>query len=282
MALVVVLATAVIEVWGSFETGSLALLADVGHVLADLVALALALVTVWVAARPHTAQWTFGFHRAEVLAAALNGLLLLSVSLFLTFEAVQRLMNPSEVKADGLILVAAAGLACNALAAVLLGHSHSMNVRAARLHVLSDLGGSVVAVAAGVLLAITDIDRIDSLLSLVIVALIVIAATRLLRDTAYVLMDRVPRGIDLGEVDRALRDLPGVRAVHDVHCWSITTEFIAFAAHLQVTPGYDPQRSIEEASALLHDRFGIGHTTLQPEVIPLHSLVEVGEERFPP
>jgi cobalt-zinc-cadmium efflux system protein len=277
VAIVIVLATAVVELAGSIVTGSLALLADVGHVLADVVALALALVGVWFAGRPHTLQWTFGFHRVEVLAAALNGLTLLAISALITVEAVIRLRHPSEVEAGGLIVVASAGLVANGVVARILGHSHSMNMRAARLHVLSDLGGSVVAVMAGVVIALTGSSRVDPLLSLAIVALIVVAALRLLRDAVTVLLDRVPRGLDLAEVERSLRELPGVLAVHDMHCWMITTDFIAFAAHLQVAPGRDPQQTIEAASTLLGDRYGIAHTTLQPEVTPVYQPVEVRE-----
>jgi cobalt-zinc-cadmium efflux system protein len=274
-ALVIVLATAVVELGGSIVTGSLALLADVGHVLADVVALVLALVGVWFAGRPHTLQWTFGFHRVEVLAAALNGLTLLAISALITVEAVMRLRHPSEVEAVGLIVVAFAGLVANAVVARMLGHSHSMNMRAARLHVLSDLGGSAVAVTAGVVIALTGSSRVDPLLSLAIVALIVVAALRLLRDAVTVLLDRVPRGLDLAEVERALRELPGVLAVHDMHCWMITTDFIAFAAHLQVAPGHDPQQTIEAASTLLAERYAIAHTTLQPEVTPVYQPVEL-------
>jgi cobalt-zinc-cadmium efflux system protein len=277
VAIVIVLATAVVELAGSIVTGSLALLADVGHVLADVVALALALVGVWFAGRPHTLQWTFGFHRVEVLAAALNGLTLLAISALITVEAVRRLRHPSEVEAGGLIVVASAGLVANGVVARILGHSHSMNMRAARLHVLSDLGGSVVAVMAGVVIALTGSSRVDPLLSLAIVALIVVAALRLLRDAVTVLLDRVPRGLDLAEVERSLRGLPGVLAVHDMHCWMITTDFIAFAAHLQVAPGHDPQQTIEAASTLLGDRYGIAHTTLQPEVTPVYQPVELRE-----
>lgn len=212
-----------------------------------------------------------------MLAAAFNGLTLLAMSALITWEAVMRLRAPAEVEAGGLILVATAGLVANVVVARILGHSQSMNVRAARLHVLSDLGGSIVAVGAGVAIALGGSSRSDPLLSLVIVALITVAALRLLRDAGAVLMDRVPRGIDLAEVERSLREAPGVLAVHDMHCWTITTGFVAFAAHLQVAPGHDPQQAVEEASAVLRERYGIAHTTLQPEVVELYQPVEVGE-----
>ncbi|MFN8584337.1 MAG: cation diffusion facilitator family transporter [Dehalococcoidia bacterium] len=274
VALILVLVTAAGELWGSIVTGSLALLSDMVHVSTDFVALALALVSVRVAARPHTLQWTFGFHRIEILAAALNGLSLLVVSAFIVREALARIGDPGDVHAAGLTAIAAIGLGSNAVTAVVLGHSHSMNMRAARLHVLSDLGGSVVAVIAGVAIGITGATRIDPVLSLVIVALVVVGAVRLLRAAVEVLMDRVPRGIDLAEVEGALLTVPGVAGVHDMHCWTIASGFIAFAAHLQLAPGADPQMSIEHAATILEGRYGIAHTTLQPEQAPSPRLVE--------
>ncbi|MEZ4553735.1 MAG: cation diffusion facilitator family transporter [Dehalococcoidia bacterium] len=274
VALVLVLVTAAVELWGSIVTGSLALLSDMVHVFTDFVALTLALVSVRVAARPHTLQWTFGFHRIEILAAALNGLSLLVVSAFIAREALVRIGAPGDVAAGGLTAIAAFGLVSNALTAFVLGHAHSMNMRAARLHVLSDLGGSVVAVAAGVTIQITGATRVDPILSLVIVALIVVGAVRLLREAVEVLMDRVPRGIDLQEVERSLLAVPGVAGVHDMHCWTIASGFVAFAAHLQLAAGADAQASIERASAMLEREYGIGHTTLQPEEAPSPRLVE--------
>lgn len=270
IALALAVGTAALEVWGSLFTGSLALLADAGHVLGDAGALTLALAAVWFASRPHSLRWTFGFHRAEVLAATLNAVALFAIAAFVTWRAVVRLRAPIEVDAAGLMAVALAGLLANALAAWVLRGPASLNVRAARLHVLSDLGGSLVAVGAGVLTALTGGTRIDPLLSLVIVALVVFGAARLLRETVEILMARVPRGVDLEQIERALRSLPGVAAVHDMHCWTITTGFIAFACHLQLAPGADATASVERATALLRDQFAIEHATVQPEAAQLH------------
>lgn len=275
LALAVVGATAVLELWGGITTRSLALLADFGHVASDVAALGLALAAVRVSARPHTMRWTFGFHRAEVIAAALNGLGLLAIAAFIAVQAVARLREPEAyVGATGLIIVASIGLVANLVAAWLLGHGDSINIRAARLHVLFDVMGSVIAVVAGVVIAPTGWTWVDPALSLASVVLLVVGAVGLLRSALAVLMEAVPPGIDLAAVDRALRGVSGVVAVHDMHCWSITTGVIAFAAHIEVAPGHNPQFAVQRATSILRQRFGIGHVTLQPEVVPVHRPAE--------
>ena len=265
LALLIAVAVAAFEFWGSLITGSLALLADAGHVIADAGALTLALAAVYVAGRPHSTRWTFGYHRAEVLAASVNGLTLLLIAAFIVWRAVDRLRSPSEVEGGGLIVIAAIGLLANAVAWWILKGPSSVNVRAARLHVLSDLAGSVVAVFAGAVVLTTGWERADSLLSLAIVGLIVLGALRLLHETFGILMAGVPPGIDLAEIDAELRALPGVASSHDMHCWTITTGFVAFACHLQLAPGADAHEVVEEASSLLRSRFGIEHVTIQPD-----------------
>ena len=269
IALAIALVTAAVEVAGSIATGSLALLADAGHVFADIGALSLALLAIRFAARPHTMRWTFGYHRAEVLAASLNALALLAIAAFITWRAVDRLRNPSEVEAAGLLAVATAGLLANLVALLILRGSISVNVRAARLHVLSDLGGSLAAVAAGLIIALTGWDRADSLLSLVIVALVVLGALWLLRETAGILMARVPAHIDLPALTKQLQALDGVVATHEVHCWTITSGFVTFACHLQLAPTADPDAVLAAASELLRTDWHINHITIQPEPIPL-------------
>ena len=269
IALAIALATAAVEVAGSVATGSLALLADAGHVFADIGALSLALLAIRFAARPHTMRWTFGFHRAEVLAASLNALALLAIAAFITWRAVERLSDPTEVEAAGLLAVASAGLLANLVALLILRGSISVNVRAARLHVLSDLGGSLAAVAAGLITVLTGWDRADSLLSLAIVALVVLGALWLLRETAGILMARVPAHIDLPALAAELEALDGVLAAHDVHCWTITSGFVAFACHLQLSPGADPDAVLAAATELLRSNWHIDHVTIQPEPLPL-------------
>jgi cobalt-zinc-cadmium efflux system protein len=272
-ALGLVVATAVLELVGGLLTHSLALIADFGHVISDAAALALALIAVRIAARPHSMQMTFGFHRAEVIAAAINGLTLLAIAAYIAFEAVQRLRHPEPyVGAVGLIVVATIGLVANLVSAWLLGHGgDSLNMKAARLHVLMDCLGSVIAIVAGLVIAPTGWTIVDPLLSLGSVVLLVIGALRILRGALGVLMDAVPPDIDLDAIARGLRGVSGIVAVHDIHCWSIDTGVAAFAAHIEVAPGHNPQFAVQRATEVLRTRYGIGHVTLQPEVVPMHS-----------
>jgi cobalt-zinc-cadmium efflux system protein len=272
-------ATAALEVWGSVVSGSLALLADATHVLTDVGALSIALGAVWLSGRPHTLRWTFGYHRVEVLIATLNGLLLLAVAAFVAWRAIDRLQSPSDIEVGPMLAVAAIGLVANAVALLILRESESVNVRAARLHILSDLGGSVAAVAGGLAIAATGQDRVDSVISLAIVVLVTVGAIRLLRETTAILMARVPDSVDLAEVDAALRGIDGVRAVHDMHCWEVTKGFVAFVAHLDVVPGAEGTTIVAEAADLLRERFGIEHVTIQPEEIALHDLEAPAERR---
>jgi cobalt-zinc-cadmium efflux system protein len=268
IALALALGTAAVEVVGGLASGSLALLADAGHVATDATALTLALGAVWLSQRPHTSRLTYGYHRIEVLAASANGVLLFGVAALVAWHAVERLLSPSPVEAGLLLVVALAGLASNAVALVMLHGSESVNVRAARLHVLSDLGGSIAAVAAGVIAATTGWERADPLLSLLIVGLVCLGAWRLLGDTLSILMERVPAGLDLAEVERALRGVPGIRAVHDMHVWTVTSGFLVFTAHVEVT-SVDVLATVHAASDLLRDEFGIAHVAIQPEGVRL-------------
>lgn len=264
VALVIALATAGIEVAGGIASGSLALIADAGHVVTDATALALALGAVWLARRPHTFRLSYGYHRVEVLAASANGLLLFGIAGLVAWHAVGRLREPREVEAGTLLVVAAVGLLANAGALAMLHGSESVNVRAARLHVISDLGGSVAAVLAGVIAQTTGWGRADPLLSLFIVALVCAGAWRLLGDTVGILMERTPAGLDTVEVEQALRGIPGVFAVHDMHVWTVTTGFLVFTAHVEVTSP-DVLGTVHAASDLLRDRFGIDHAAIHPE-----------------
>src|SRR5690606_7640316 len=219
-----------------------------------------------------TLQETFGYHRAEVIAATLNSLGLIAIAGLITWHAVQRIGDTPEVHGGGLLIVAAVGLVANVAQAWVLGHSHAINVRAARLHVLSDLGGSVAAVTAGLGIALTGWHLLDPLLSLVIVALVVFGALRMLRETLGILMENTPSDLDIEAIEGALRDEPGVLAVHELHAWTITSGFVALAAHIQVRPDRDGAEVAERASSMLHQRFGLHHVTLQPEHPVVHDL----------
>lgn len=282
IALLLASVTAMFEVAGGIVTGSLALLADAGHMIGDAGALAMAIAAVWFAARPHTLRWTFGFHRAEVLAATANAMALFVIAGFILWHAVARMRDPVAVDAMGLTAVALVGLAVNALQLWILRDPRGVNVRAARLHVLADLGGSLAAVAAGVATALTDQPRFDSLLSVVIVALILFGATRLLRETVAILMGAVPDEIDLADVEAALLEVPGVLAIHDLHCWSVTSGFIALICHLEVSPVADAARVVRGGAAVVRSRFAIEHVTIQPEVAQLHDPLLTHPSADPP
>ncbi|MCA9847880.1 MAG: cation transporter [Dehalococcoidia bacterium] len=275
IALVLALGTAAMEVIGGVVSGSLALLADAGHVVTDATALTLALAAVWISNRPHTRRLTYGYHRVEVLTASLNGLLLFGIAALVGWHAVERLRTPSDVESGTLLVVAAFGLGSNVIALFMLHGSESVNVRAARLHVLSDLGGSVAAVAAGLIGVTTGWDRADPALSLVIVVLVCVGAWRLLNDTISILMQRTPPGLDLAEMQRALRTIPGVHAVHDVHVWTVTSGFVVFTAHIEVHRR-DPFDVVHDAVHLLEDRYGIEHAAIHPERVRLLDIEDGG------
>lgn len=271
------MATGVLELGGGFATGSLALLADAGHVLVDSGALLMALGAVWIAQRPHSLRWTYGFHRVEVFVATINGLPLLGLAAVIAWHAVRRIGGEApEVEGSGLLLIAAVGFLANLLALyVLRDPGVSVNVRAARLHVLSDLGGSAAAVVAGLVVTLSGWTRIDPLLSLAIVVLVGFGAIRLLRETFEILLERVPHAVDLAAIEAALRDDPAILGVHEVHCWTVTSGFVAFTAHIEVAAAADAVATVRRANDILRDRFNIGHVTLQPEppmsvgIIPL-------------
>lgn len=271
-ALGIAAATVALELWGGWLTGSLALLADAGHVLSDVGALALAIFAIWLAGRPHSASRTYGFHRAEVLAAALNALALLAVAAVVAWEAVRRLESPPEVRGIGLIAVASVGLGANLLQAWILRDARSINIRAARLHVLADAAGSVVAVSAGVGIQLTGWLVLDPALSLVIVVLVVGGAVRLLREVLGILMEHPPANLDVDTLRAALLERRDVFAVHEVHLWMITSGFVAFTAHIEVRPTADAVAIAAGCATMLRERFGIEHATIQPEYAPLHEI----------
>ncbi|MCC6237464.1 MAG: cation transporter [Dehalococcoidia bacterium] len=272
VALGIAIVTALGEVVGGGITGSLSLLADASHVAGDGAALLLALAATILSARPHTARWTFGLHRVEVLAAGANGFVLLGLAVLLTWQAAHRLQSPSAVNGGGLLLIALAGLVANGAQLLVLGHGRSLNMRAARLHVLSDLGGSVVAVTAGIVIALSGEPRFDSLATLVVVALIVIGALRLLHEVLDVLLARVPHELDLEAVEYALLHLEGVRAVHDIHAWTVASDFVTFDCHLELAEGADAPAVVQAAAAMLERQFGLTHVTIQPERRPILDL----------
>lgn len=269
IALIITATFLIAEVVGGLLTNSLALLADAGHMATDVAALTLALFAVWLARRPMTPQRSFGYYRAEVLAALLNAATLVAISLYIFWEAFQRLTEPPEVDSGPMLVIAVAGLLANAGSAWVLmrggGHEHNLNIRGAFLHVVGDMLGSVGAITAALIMLATGWYLADPLLSAGIGLLILWSSWRLLRDSVNVLLEATPAHIEAGEVRAAMTGVDGVVDVHDLHVWTVTSGLVALSSHIEVTEDRDWNTVLFELSECLWDRFGIAHITLQPE-----------------
>lgn len=272
LALTLVLAASYMlaEAVGGWLTGSLALLADAGHMLSDAAALGLSLFAIWIAQRPPNPRRTWGYHRTEILAALANGAALVAISVWVVIEAVERFRNPPEVDAPLMMAIAVGGLVVNLTGLAILsgGRNESLNVRGAWLHVLTDALGSVQAIAAGVLIWAWGWNWADPVASVLIALLVVWSAWNLLKETVGVLMEGTPAHIDLDEVRNTLARLPGVCGVHDLHVWTITSGMEALSAHLVVVEETSTTVLLRQVQASLHDRFGIHHATVQIEPEP--------------
>ena len=245
---------------------SLALVADAGHMVNDAGALALAAAAAWFAKRPASRLHSYGFGRAEFIAALVNSLALLALVAWLAVSAVQRLQDPRAVAGEAVSVTAALGLLINILVAWLLSRgAKNLNTRAALLHVAGDLLGSIAALIAGVVITFTGWTPIDPLLSLVIGALIVTSSLRLLREALHGLMEGVPPHLSLEEIGRAMAAVPGVVSVHDLHVWSVAPDEPMLSAHLMLRDLRRWPAILAETRALLAERYGIEHATLQPE-----------------
>jgi cobalt-zinc-cadmium efflux system protein len=259
----------VAEVAGGIVSGSLALLADAGHMLSDVAALALSLVAIRIAQRPPTAQRTYGYHRAEILAALANGAALVAIAALIVREAAERFAHPPEVRAGLMLAVASGGLVVNLLSLALL-HRHrasGLNLRGAWLHVLTDALGSVQAMAAGALIAWFGWRWADPLASLLIALLVAYSAWGLVRESVGVLMEGVPEGVDVDELGRAIGGVDGVTGVHDLHVWTITSGFVSLSVHAHVVPGRE-SAALSAIRSVIESRFGITHSTIQVEPAP--------------
>jgi cobalt-zinc-cadmium efflux system protein len=259
-----------VEAAAAFLTGSLALLADAGHMLADAGGLALALFAVWVAGRPATAEKTYGYYRVEILAALVNAIALLGVAAFILFEAYHRVFAPRPVAAKPMLVVAALGLLVNLVCAFMLhrGAAESLNVRAAYLEVLSDAATSAGVIAAGAIVLLTGWTLADPIASIVIAVMIVSRTWHLLVQAVNVLLEGTPAHLELGEIEEAMTSVPGVRRVHDLHVWTLTSGREAMSAHVVVDDVRESDRLLETLHTVLHARFGIDHTTIQVETAP--------------
>jgi cobalt-zinc-cadmium efflux system protein len=278
-------AVAVVEVVGAWLSGSLALLADAGHMVTDAAAVGIALSASYVATRPATSRRTFGFHRVEILAALVNAVVLLVVCGYLAYTGVRRLVDPVEVEAAPMLVFAVVGLAANAASAGLL-HGRkdgSMNVRAAYLEVLSDLVGSVLVVLAALVVLATGFVRADSVASLLIAALILPRSYWLLRDAIDVLLEASPGHLDLEDVRAHLARVPGVVDVHDLHAWTITSGMPSLSVHVTVTDETLARRGVgallDDFSGCMATHFSVDHATFQVEPQSHRDHEDLGEHR---
>lgn len=279
LALGITAAFTVVEVVGGLLTGSLALLADAVHMLSDNVALALALFAVWLAGRPSTPRRTYGYKRAEVLAALANGVALVALSIWIFYEAIRRLADPPDVLGGWMLGLGVVGVGVNLSAAAILSRarSGSLNVEAAFRHVLADLLGSFGVVVAAATILATGWLEADPLVSVLIGVLVLVSSWSILRDSTTILLEAAPSGIDTRAVGERLAHAPGVVEVHDLHIWTITSGFPALSAHVLVGRGEDCHARRLELARLLGDAFGIEHTTLQVDHVgDRDELVELG------
>lgn len=255
------------EVLGGLLTNSLALLSDAGHMFSDTAALGLSLCAFQIARRPATSKKTFGYQRLEILAALINGLVLWLVVGVIFTEAYRRFLDPPEVDAPGMLVVAVVGLAVNVVAGRILYacNQGNLNIRGAFLHVLGDALGSIGAIVAALIILVTGWTLADPLVSCLIGILILYTSWELVRESVDILMQSVPRGIDTADVQRAMEQVTGVLKVHDLHVWTVTSGVFTLSAHAVIQESGDPQTILDQMEARLKSAFAIEHTTIQLE-----------------
>ena len=263
----------VAEVLGGLLTGSLALLADAGHMLSDALSLGIALFAVWLAGRPATPNRSFGYKRAEILAALFNGATLVAISIWIFVEAYGRFFEPPEILGGWMLAVAALGLVVNVAGVMILWRSggESLNLQGALRHVMADVLGSVGAIAAALVILATGWWYADPIISVLIGLLVLGSSWRLVRDSINILLEGTPSGIDAGEVGRSMVGVPGVSEVHDLHVWTITSGYPALAAHVLVGRDEDCHARRRDLEEILAREYGIEHTTLQVDHVGDHT-----------
>jgi len=264
-----------IELVAGVTSHSLALLADAGHMFADVVGMALSLGAIAIAARPRTTGRTFGLYRLEILAASVNAVLLLGIGVVILVEAIRRLAEPPEVGSSIVIAVAALALVGNAASLRFLGHGRaaSLNLGAAYLEVLGDLAGAGAVLVAGLVIASTGWRQADAVASIIIAVLVAQRTVALLRESVDVLLEATPKGVDMSEVERHILEAPGVQAVHDLHAWTITSGMNVVSAHVVLGPEGLPGDVLDHLGRCLSDDFDIDHSTFQLET-PEHVVWE--------
>ena len=253
------------EVVAGLIGNSLALLADAGHLLTDAAALGFSLVASTMATRPAAGRWTYGYSRLEILAAQANGITLGLIAIWVVWSAIQRLVAPDEVRGGLVLIVALAGVLISAVASLMLARAsrESLNVRGAYLHVLTDVAAFGAAALAGALILLSGWDRFDPIASLAVAGLMLWSSAQLLRESTLIFLERAPSDVEPEAIGRALVAEPDVVEVHDLHIWTVTSGFPALSAHVLVRPEADCHATRRHLEAILADRYGLRHTTLQ-------------------
>lgn len=256
-----------VEFLGGLLTNSLALLADAGHMLTDTAALALAVVGLRVAARPSDTKHTFGFKRAEVITAFLNGVFLILLSLYIAYEAFQRFSEPPEINTVPMFFIALLGLGVNGIGMFLLfqGSDGNINIRGAFIHVLGDTLGSVGAISASIIIFFTGAYWVDAMASLLITALIILTGSRLFRESLHILMEGTPTGLDAKQIEERIMEVEGVDHVHELHLWSLTSGHNNISFHVSIVEGIPCRQVMKTLQTLLREEFGLDHSTIQIE-----------------
>ena len=273
---------------GGWLTNSLALIADAGHMLTDVAALSLTLAAIWFGGRAATAKKTFGYYRLEILAAFVNGIALVLLSIWVIYEAVQRWQSPPVINGMRLMIIAAGGLVVNIIAAKLLhfGHKHDLNIRAAWLHVMGDLLGSLTAIVAGILIVTLGWLWADPLCSVLISLIIIFGSWRLIMESVNVLLEGTPAHISLSAVENTILETWGVDGVHDLHVWTISSGIEALSAHISHDESVLHSELLVRVRERLHERFGIDHLTIQMETLSHEAeavyVCETGTKCFEP
>jgi len=276
------------EAVGGWLTNSLALIADAGHMLTDVAALSLTLGAIWFASRPATARKTFGYYRLEILAAFVNGIALVLLSIWVIYEAIERWQSPPQIDGFYLTAIAFGGLIVNIIAAKLLhsNHKHDLNMRGAWLHVMGDLLGSATAIVAGVLILAFGWLWADPVCSVLISLIIILGAWRLIMESVNVLLEGTPAHINLSAVERTILETSGVGGVHDLHVWTISSGIDALSAHISHDENVAHSDLLVQVRERLHDNFGIDHLTIQMETMTREAeavyICETGTKCFEP
>lgn len=269
IALIITLGIMILEFIGGLLTNSLALLSDSGHMLSDASALLLSLVALWFATKPSSPNKTYGFYRFEILAALLNGVALFIIAGFIVWEAIQRFDDPPTVASGSMMLIAVIGLLANLLSAWFLMRTgdvkNNVNLRSAYLHVIGDALGSVGAIIAGIVMLAFGWYIADPIISILVSILILKSAWRIIQNTVHILMEGAPATINPEEVKKSLLSIPGVAGIHDLHIWTITSNFDSLSCHLVVQDEANSYEILQQAIDLLDSRFHIEHSTIQIE-----------------